>query len=57
MHNILCQNAPIFPLYILLTIRTDTLRSKDIKNFWFGGISTVWVQKSYKKINDIHKEF
>ena len=57
MHNFLCQNAPIFSLYILLTIRTDTLRSKGMKKFWSGGISTVWVQKSYKKINDIHKEF
>ena len=49
MHNFLYQNVPIFPIYLLLTKRIDTLWSKGINTFWSGGIGTVWYGKSQTK--------
>ena len=34
-HNFLYKNALIFPLYILLTRRINTLWSKGINTFWY----------------------
>ena len=49
MYNFLCQNVPIFPLHILLTIRIDRFWFKGIEKFWLAHISTIWAQKSYNK--------
>ena len=61
MHNSLCQNVPIFPLYILLTRRIDTFWSMDIDKFWSGGIEKFWVPKMTQKkstnIFDLYQVF
>ena len=49
MHNFLCQNVLIFPLYILLSRKIDTFWPKAIDKFWSGSISTVLAQKSHTK--------
>ena len=36
----LYQNVPIFPLYMLLIKRIDTMLSKGINTFWCGGFVT-----------------
>ena len=55
MHNVLCQNVPIFSLYILLPRGVDTFWSEGIDTFWSGGIETVSHRKWKTKISNIHK--
>ena len=49
MHNFLSQNVSIFPIYILLTRRINTFRSKGTDKVW-GSIETFWAQEIIHKI-------
>lgn len=54
MHNVLCQNVSILPLWILLTIRIDTFWT-EVLTVLSGGIRTVWHRKSQTKKLTIFK--
>ena len=43
MHNFMCQNVKIFPLYISLTKRISTFSSGGVETFSSGGIEIFWV--------------
>ena len=57
MHNFLCQNVLIFPLYIFLTKIIDTFWSEGIGRFWPGGIEKVWHRKSKTKNQQYSQRF
>ena len=48
MHNFLYKNVSIFPLYILLTRRTDILWSKHINTFSSGSIIKVFCVEMFQ---------
>ena len=45
VHNFLCHNRRIFPLYIFLTKRINIVWYKGIKIFVSESVSTIWAQK------------
>ena len=64
MQNFLCKNVPIFPLYIMLTRKTNTFGSNDIDKLWTGRICTVCVQNAiqeksvtFRKTFELHQLF
>ena len=44
MHNFLCQNVWILPLYIAYK-KNQHILVQHINRFWSGGIETFWAQK------------
>ena len=46
LHNFLCQNVLILPLYILLTRRITTFSPEGINTYLCWGIWKVWHRKS-----------
>ena len=40
MHNFLCQNVLIFPMYILIT--------KGIETFWSREVTKIWVLEHFE---------
>ena len=64
MHNFLCKNVWIFPLYIFLTGGINTFWFKGINKFWGEAIETFWVQKiteektkKFTKIFELYQVF
>ena len=49
MHSFMGQNFQIFPLYILLTRKINTFRSKAFDKFWSRGIGIFEAQKIIKE--------
>ena len=45
MYDFLCQNVPIFPMYILFTKITETFWSRDVTDIW---VLAHFELKSYK---------
>ena len=48
MRSFLCQNAPTFPLYTLLTRRISKFWSEGIDTFWPGRNGTVGTENMAK---------
>ena len=56
IHNVLCQNVPIFLLYLLITRSVDTFWFEGINILWSGDIGIVWHRKSQTK-NQQYSQF
>ena len=56
MHNLLCQNVPIFLLHTLHTRRINTFWSDGIDIYWSGAVEHFDTENHKQKISNIHKD-
>ena len=56
LHNFLCQNVLIFPLYILLARRIDTFWSEVVESLWSRVTGYFEPVNHTRKISNIHRD-